>query len=210
MKVFACALIAAMAFAEDVVHDTLHDIEDAAEDAGRAIDEAIHDVEDEIEHAIEEAAEEMEDDWMTEVWEDLECWWAERTPETTCAKWERWAEEEAAMEACWEEGGEWWWDTQECLDWEAYQGKMEEQCAQEAIDYADWDYVIEWVEDDNGYGWCNWTWTGEEEWVALKRTMPITLDEPKKLQHKKAGFDAFFRSKNVTNPSLRLWKSKFD
>ena len=45
------------------------------------------------EEALEGIADGVED-----VMEDLECWWAERAPETTCAKWER----RQAEEDCWQ------------------------------------------------------------------------------------------------------------
>lgn len=45
------------------------------------------------EEALEDMAHGVED-----VMEDLECWWAERAPETTCAKWER----RQAEEDCWQ------------------------------------------------------------------------------------------------------------
>jgi len=62
-------------------------------------------VEKEVNDGLHDASREIERE-IEQVMEDLECWWADRTPTGTCAKHER----EALMEACWASGKEWMWD----------------------------------------------------------------------------------------------------
>ena len=79
-------------------------------------------VEKEVNDGLHDASREIERE-IEQVMEDLECWWADRTPTGTCAKYER----NALMEACWASGKEWMWDLRTCLTYDEARLYWDEQ-----------------------------------------------------------------------------------
>lgn len=130
------------------------------------------------ERAMEEFGRELE-----HLSEDIECWWASRSPETSCAKWERWAaQEECDMRM---DGSRWNWEEQWCMDRDSVYNFEYSRCMDdmsEGVDEwgcsADW-YENEWYDETDPWsqrGWCNWQCENSEDKLVLAKDIKMTKD----------------------------------
>lgn len=72
---------------------------------------------------------------LTGVMEDIECWWADREPTTSCAKWER----EAEIDACYDTSydHDWNWEENYCMDEEETQEYNYNSCQKDIMEGPD-------------------------------------------------------------------------